>query len=168
MTSRPHDLNGEEPGHNDHRGGRAERHPTVRGCAARGGFGASSIRQPRDALNSMICAPPRLKSAQALSAPIRPARYYLLVGMPPGNSGLSESDHHHPEEGVPDRTCRLPGKSRVSCEPHRNPTSRRHGGRWPPCSCGPGGYCRTGHVESLTFGPFRPLPTGPRATVRRG
>ena len=96
------------------------------------------------------------------------ARCYLLVGMPPGDSGLSESDHHHPEVGVPGRTCRLPGKSRVSCEPHRNPTSRRHGGRWPPCSCGPGGYCRTGHVESLTFGPFRPLPTGPRATVRRG
>ena len=31
--------------------------PTVRGCAARDGFGASSIRQPRGALNSIdLCA----------------------------------------------------------------------------------------------------------------
>jgi hypothetical protein len=55
MTSRPHDLNGEEPARNDHRGDRAERHLTIRGCAARGGFGASSIRQPQGALNSMTC-----------------------------------------------------------------------------------------------------------------
>jgi hypothetical protein len=71
MTSRPHDLNGEEPARNDYRGDRAERHLTVRGCAARGGFGASSIRQPRGALNTMICALPQLRSAQALLAPIR-------------------------------------------------------------------------------------------------
>jgi hypothetical protein len=47
MTSPPHDLNGEEPARNDYRGDRAERQLTVRGYAARGGFGASSIRQPR-------------------------------------------------------------------------------------------------------------------------
>jgi hypothetical protein len=61
MTSPPHDLNGEEPARNDYRGDRAERHLTIRGYAARGGFGASSIRQPRGALNTMICAPPQLR-----------------------------------------------------------------------------------------------------------
>jgi hypothetical protein len=31
-----------------------------------------------------------------------------------------------------------------------------------------GGYCRTGHVGPPCLGPFKPLPTGPRATMRRG
>jgi len=82
MTSPPHDLNGEEPARNDYRGGRAERHRTIRGCAARGGFGASSIRQPRGALNSIIGAPPQLRPAQASSAPIRHTGDHVKWRMP--------------------------------------------------------------------------------------
>ena len=61
----------------------------------------------------------------------------------PVTLGYPESDHQHPEAGVPGCPCRSARQVQGgSCEPHRNPTSPRHGGRSPQESHGRNGTLR--------------------------